>query len=381
MQEVFIKEITNKDIQTELQQIGFDEEYRIVASDKFRYKNFKIYNLAPAQANIIKQTALSVGADCAIHKEVIRGNLELSNAILGGSVSQIKKISEKLKFQPFKLGEIGENIYKQSLAQRSGKTKLAGILNITPDSFSDGGKYFGSKEKITSANEHLLQMIEDGADIIDIGAESTRPYSEPVSAEEQIERLKPILNFIQKENIKTPISIDTRSSEVADYVLNNGANIINDISGFNYDRKIADIIAKHKADVIIQHTKGSPENMQDKPFYTNVVEEVYLSLKNKREYAKSLGIEKIITDVGIGFGKLKEHNFELLDRIEEFYSLNCPIMVGISRKSLLGISDNDNDLKDSLSLALSYPLMQKGVDYLRVHNVKLHKALLNTLNA
>ncbi len=377
MQEVFIKEIKNKNIQTELQQIGFDEEYRIIASDKFRYKNFKIYNLSPAQANIIKQTALSVGADCATHKEVIRGNIELSNAILGGSISQIKKISEKLKFQPFKLGEIGENIYKQSITQRLAITKLAGVLNITPDSFSDGGKYFGSKEKITSAQEHLLQMIEDGADIIDIGAESTRPYSEAVPAEEQIERLKPILNFIQKENIKTPISIDTRSSDVADFALNNGANIINDTSGFNYDRKIADIVAKYKARVILQHTKGLPENMQDKPFYTNVVEEVYISLKNKIDYAKSLGIEDIIADIGIGFGKLKEHNFELLDRIEEFYSLNCPIMAGISRKSLLGIKENDNDLKDSMSAALSYPLIKKGIDYLRVHNVKLHRTLID----
>ena len=113
MKEVFIKEITNKNIQTELQQIGFDEEYRAVASEKYKYKNFKIYNLSPAQANIIKQTALTVGADCATHKEVIRGNIEFSNAIIGGSISQIKKISERLKDQPFKVGELVNNLYKQ----------------------------------------------------------------------------------------------------------------------------------------------------------------------------------------------------------------------------------------------------------------------------
>ena len=137
------------------------------------------------------------------------------------------------------------------------------------------------------------------------------------------------------------------------------------------------MIAKYNSCVVIQHSKGMPENMQDRPFYINVVEEVYFSLKNKIEYAKSLGITNVIVDVGIGFGKLKEHNYELLDRIEEFYSLDSPIMVGISRKSLLGITEDNNELKDSLSLALSYPLIQKGVDYLRIHNVKMHKALIN----
>ena len=376
MQDFFIREITNKNIETELQQIGFDEGYHTIAADKFKYKNFKIYNLSPAQANIIKQTALTAGADCATHREVIRGNIELSDAILGGSISEIRKISEKLKNQPFKLGEIGKELCKQAITERNVKTKLAGILNVTPDSFSDGGKYI----KPINAQKHLIQMIEDGADIVDIGAESTRPYSSAVSPEEQIERLKPILKFIQDENIKTTISIDTRSSAVAEFVLDNGATVINDVSGFNYDIKLPNVIAKYNAGIILQHSKGNPENMQNKPDYINVVEEVYLSLKNKIEYAKSLGIKNIIADIGIGFGKSKEHNFELLNRIEEFFSLNCPVMVGISRKSLLGVTNNDNDLKDSLSLALSYPLIQKGVDFLRVHNVKLHNSLLNTLN-
>ena len=376
MQKSFIKELTNTDIQTELQQIGFDEGYRFAASDKFKYKNFKIYNLTPAQANIIKQTSLTVGADCATHREVIRGKIELSNAILGGSISQIKKISEKLKNQPFKLGEIGKDLYYQAIKEQNVKTKFAGILNITPDSFSDGGKYI----KPIDAEKHLIQLIEDGADTIDIGAESTKPGAKEVEPAEQIERLKPILNFIQKENIKIPISIDTRSSVVAEFVLDNGISIINDVSGFDYDGRMADVISKYHSGVILQHSKGTPENMQDKPVYKNVVEEVYLSLKNKIEYAKSLGIENIIADVGIGFGKTKENNYELIDRIEEFYSLDCPIMVGVSRKSLLGIKNNDNELKDTLTLVLSYPLIKKGVDYLRVHNVKLHKTLINSLN-
>lgn len=365
--------LSETDIESELENIGFDSSYKKTASDKFIYKNIKIFDLTCAQINILKQTALSVGADCASHRDVITGNIEKSNAILGGSYSQIKKIAEKLKSQPFSLNYLAENLIKE-LEQSPKKTKLVGILNVTPDSFSDGGKYI----EPASAIKHACQLIEDGADIIDIGAESTRPFSEGVSADEQIRRLKPVLNELKNIDFPLPISIDTRSSEVADFALNNGASIINDVSGLDYDSKMVDIISKYGAKVIIQHSKGNPENMQINPKYDNVVEEVYLNLSNKIAYAKSKGIaeENIIADIGIGFGKTKEDNFKLLERIEDFKSLNLPLMVGLSRKSLLGVPDDDNALKDALSAALSYPLMRKGVDYLRVHNVKIHKQLL-----
>ena len=375
MADFVLKTITSCNIEKELYQIGFDEGYRYAASDKFRYLNIKIFNLTFAQANILKQTALSVGADCATHRDVITGKADFSDVILGGSYSQLKKITDKLKKQPFSLSKLSEQINYLIKDEKTIKTKLAGILNVTPDSFSDGGKYIEPAD----AQKHLMQMIEEGADIIDIGAESTRPYSIAVSHEEQIRRLKPVMNFIQKENIRIPISIDTRSAIVADYALNNGAEIINDVSGFEYDENLANIVSQYNASVIIQHTKGSPENMQDNPGYNNLIDEIYLSLKNKIEYAKSIGIKNIIIDPGIGFGKTREDNFEILNRIEEFYPLSCPVMVGVSRKSLLGVKEDNNDLKDSLSLAVSYPLIQKGVDYLRVHNVKLHKNLINSL--
>ncbi len=369
MKDFVVKEIVAHDMVSELAKIGFDSAYKFKASDKYRYKNLKIFDLTPAEANILKQTALICGADCAVHREVITGKIELSNAILGGSFSELKKIAEKLKKQPFSLGILGDKILEQ-LSLTNQKTKLVGILNITPDSFSDGGKYFDNK----SACEHLYQLIEDGADIIDIGAESTKPFAEAVSAEVQIERLAPILKEIK--NIDIPISIDTRSSEVAKFALEAGAKIINDVSGMDFDPLIADAAAEYGAEIIIQHSCGNTEN---KPVYNDVVEDVYLSLLQKSEFAKSKGIKNIILDVGIGFGKTREDNFKLLDRIEEFHSLNLPLMVGISRKSLLGIQENNNDLKDALTLALSYPLIQKGVEYLRVHNVKLHKQLLNSV--
>ncbi len=375
MKEFKVMNLSERDIETELEKIGFDSSYKKVASDKFRYKNIKIFDLTSAQVNILKQTALSVGADCASHRDVITGSVEKSDAILGGSYSQIKKIAEKLQSQPFSLSCLAEVILKELEATKT-KTKLVGILNVTPDSFSDGGKYYEPKLAI----EHAYKIAEDGADIIDIGAETTKPFSTEVSAEEQIRRLKPVLNGLTDINI--PISIDTRSSEVADFALNNGAKIINDVSGMDYDSHMVDIVAKYNATVIIQHSKGTPETMQINPTYKDVVEEVYLNLLNKINYAKSkgVGVNNIIADVGIGFGKTREDNYKLLERIEDFKSLQVPLMVGLSRKSLLGVKESDNELKDALTIAVSYPLIQKGVEYLRVHNVMLHKRLLDLTN-
>ena len=178
------------DIKNELKQVGFDKSYIHKAVDKFDYKNIKIYSLTPAQANILKQTAISVGADCATHREVITGKIETSNCILGASKSQIKKIAEKLKHQPFKLKELGELLLKENNSEH--KVKLVGILNITDNSFSDGGLY----NDFEKAKEHLLQMINDGADIIDIGAESTKPYSSPISDNDQLEKLLPIIAIL-----------------------------------------------------------------------------------------------------------------------------------------------------------------------------------------
>ena len=371
MEKFILKHVVPESVFEELHHIGFDEGYRFAAKDKFKYKNIKVYNLTVAQANILKQTALSVGADCATNKDVVTGKADLSDVILCGSYSQLTKIAEKLNFQPFRLGILGKQII-DSVKERNADTKLAGILNVTPDSFSDGGMYYDSKNAVN----HLMELIEDGADIVDIGAESTRPNFIPISAQEQITRLKPVLNFIQKENINIPLSVDTRSSVVADFALNNGVSVINDVSGFDYDSKMPKIISGYKAGVIIQHSQGNSQTMQNDQNYNNLIDDIFLSLKSKKNLAEENGIKNIIIDPGIGFGKTKEQNFEILNRIEEFYALNCPVMVGVSRKSLLGVREDNNELKDALSLAISYPLIKKKIDYLRVHNVKLHKHIV-----
>lgn len=380
MHDFILREIKNTDIEKEIKNIGFDKSYTHKAKEKFEYKNIKIYSLSPAMANILKQTAISVGCDCATHREVITGKIESSNCILGGSISQIKKIAEKLKFQPFGLKELGQNLENScSLLAEGSKskissreTKLVGILNLTPNSFSDGGMY----NDLDKAKEHLLELISDGADIIDIGAESTKPYSEPVSAKAQLEKLLPIIDFAKN---KIPISIDTRSAIVAEESINAGANIINDVSGFDYDKKLVDVIAKYNIPIIIQHSKGTPETMQDSPEYKNLMEEIFLNLREKIQFAHSKGIENIIIDPGIGFGKSRENNFEIIKRIEELKSLNCPIMLGISRKSLLNMPQADNFTKDIYTTALNTLAIEKKVNYIRIHNVKMHKTLISLL--
>ena len=372
MKDFVIKEIINANLEEEIKAIGFENSYAQFVTDKYEYKTLKIFSLTAPQANILKQTALSFGADCATHREVITGKIDTADCILGGSVSTLKKIAEKLENQPFGLNFLKSAILKQLEHKSPHKTQLVGILNLTTNSFSDGGQYWNFED----AKEKFLSLIADGADIIDIGAESTKPFSQPVSAKNQLEKLLPILDFARNKNIK--ISIDTRSSVVAQEVLKHGDYIINDVSGLEFDKDMAKIIAQSNATVVIQHSKGTPDSMQNNPTYKNLTDEIFLDLKNKTDFAKNSGIENIIIDVGIGFGKTQSHNIELIKRIGEFKSLGYPIMLGTSRKSFLGITSEDNELKDALTLGYNALAINAKVDYLRVHNVKLHKEFLNS---
>lgn len=379
MHDFLVKKLSNTNIEQELINIGFDKTYTHTAKDKFEYINFKIFNLTPAQANIIKQTAISVGADCGTHREVITGKIKNSNCILGGSLSQIKKISEKLQRQPFGLKILGQILEEKTKIKLPEKTQLMGVLNVTTNSFSDGGDFYDFDKSI----EHLKQLIDDGADIIDIGAESTKPYSKPVSSNDQLKKLEPILNYIKTQHIKTPISIDTRSSVVAKRCIELGADIINDVSGFDFDNNMVNVLAQNpNTKIVIQHSQGSPEIMQNNPTYSNLMDEIYTKLKNKVDFAINNGIkiENIIIDPGIGFGKTKEDNFEILRRWKELKTIGCPVLIGISRKSLLDMPQATNEEKDIYTLALDSILMNENIDIIRVHNVKMHKKISSILN-
>lgn len=248
-----------------------------------------------------------------------------------------------------------------------------GIVNVTPDSFSDGGEHFLSEAAIS----HALRLIDDGADLLDIGGESSRPGAEPVSADEELKRVIPVIEGIRKQNTEIPISIDTLKYSVAEAALQAGATIINDISGLEYDVRIANLAAKYKAEMILMHMQGTPRSMQDNPQYRNVVTEVLQNLKDKVRLAKSFGVKKIMADVGIGFGKTAEHNWTLLKNHKRFAELGVPMVLGISRKSFIGKTlgiENPKE-RDAATAMIHALLIESGVDIIRVHNVELLQQL------
>ncbi len=248
------------------------------------------------------------------------------------------------------------------------QTLIMGILNLTPDSFSDGGKY----NDLDSAVERAVEIEKAGADIIDIGAESSRPGSERISEEEEINRLIPILERIV-EATGIPISIDTYKSSVAEEALERGASIINDISGLQYDRDMAAAAAKYSAPVVIMHIQGRPETMQDNPHYQNLVFEIKKYLWDGIQLAREAGIseEQIIIDPGIGFGKKQIHNLQILNRLESFEELGYPILIGTSRKSLIKYVNKDEvDGRLFGTAATASASILGGANILRVHDVK-----------
>jgi len=244
-----------------------------------------------------------------------------------------------------------------------------GILNITPDSFSDGGKYLNKKKALI----HATNLINSGADIIDIGGESSRPGALPITIDEEKNRVIPIISDLRKENPDILISVDTCKSEVAEEAIEVGADIINDISGLKNDIKMSNVIQKNKTPVIIMHMKGLPKNMQKNISYNNFIEDILNFFKERLKYAKLHNIKKdqIILDPGIGFGKTLDQNFILLKNIDIICALGYPVLIGTSRKSFLGKTlglDTDNILEGSIASNL-FALM-KGAKILRVHDVK-----------
>jgi dihydropteroate synthase len=249
----------------------------------------------------------------------------------------------------------------------SGRTLVMGVLNVTPDSFSDGGSFFSVEPAVVRA----MQLVEEGADIIDVGGESTRPGSSPVPPAEQIRRVIPVIERIARE-INVPVSIDTMSAQVAEAALTAGARIVNDLSALRFDPPMAGVAAKAGVPVILAHMQGSPATMQESPYYENAVGEVKAFLRERMEAAVEAGIdrERIILDVGIGFGKRLEDNLALISRIEEFLDLGRPILVGHSRKGFIGkIINLPVTRRDEATLVISTFLAERGVHMLRVHDV------------
>jgi dihydropteroate synthase len=251
----------------------------------------------------------------------------------------------------------------------SKKTYIMGILNVTPDSFADGGLYFDK----SSAIERAYQIVEEGADIIDIGGESTRPGSEPISIEEELRRTIPVIEAIAGK-IKVPISIDTYKSEVAKAALDVGASMVNDISGLRFDPKMPEVVSEYKVPVVIMHIRGNPKDMQQDPVYEALIPEItdYFRMGMKIATQTGTSEDKIIIDPGIGFGKTSEHNLEIINNLREFTPFEKPILVGLSRKAFIGKILGDASPTERLegtAAAVSISIIN-GANIVRVHDVK-----------
>jgi len=258
------------------------------------------------------------------------------------------------------------------------ETLVMGIVNVTPDSFSDGGKFFSPEVAIS----HASKLITQGADIIDIGGESTRPGAEQVSESEELKRVIPVIEQIRTDNPTILISIDTTKASVAKHAVEAGADIINDVSGLSFDNNMISIVESFNIPVVIMHMKGNPKNMQLNPKYKDIVNEILDFFKMKIKIAIQSGINRsmIILDPGIGFGKTVEHNFELLSRLNEFNVLELPIMIGPSRKSFIGITLDlpPEDRVEGTAAAVSAGVMN-GASIVRVHDVKSMKRVVRII--
>ncbi len=373
--------LTVADIKKEMAKIGVDPYGIKLMAGKADLLVIKIESIDHRAANILKQEMLSLGGETACSRGVMSLQQGKAPILLLGTPAQYRKLIFKLMYQPFGLKEFSAHLKTtiDNYFQKIKKVQIMGILNVTPDSFFDGGKYFASELAVSRA----LEMIKEGADIIDIGGESSRPGSTPVSVQEELARILPIVKALTKKT-KVPISIDTYKSEVANTCLAQGACIINDISALRFDRRMAKAAVKYKAKVVLMHMQGTPRRMQKDPHYHDVVSEVFQFLEERIQYAASQGLARgnLIIDPGIGFGKTLKHNLALLQKLSEFRSLGVPILLGVSRKSMIGnILGNDPDKRLTGSLAAAAWGYLQGANILRVHDVHATKELLKVLEA
>ncbi len=359
-------------------QIGSTDEGSKILKDKMELNFFYLKDIKNPATLILKQDALSIGADLVVHKDTILCKNKTSNALLIATNAQLKKLSKKELSQPFGLKEFAKEILKYSKTPKNKAIKIMGVVNANEDSFFEGSRFRGSE-----AIKHIKKMIKDGANIIDIGGVSSRPGSEPVSEDEELKRVKPIIDEIYKEKLyeKVDFSLDSYSPKCLEYALERGFSIANDITALSND-KVAKIVAKYNAKVVLMHKKGTPKDMQKNPTYDDVLLEVYEFFQKRIEKAKSFGIDDIVLDVGIGFGKTLKHNLLLLKHLEYFLSLGYPLLVGASRKSMIDMI-TPSEVKDRLpgTLTIHLKAIQNGASIIRCHDVKEHYQALKVEEA
>jgi dihydropteroate synthase len=377
----------------EMGKVGVDPTGMKLMKGKTLHYNLKVEGIDPRTANLLKQEMLSIGGDAALDRRGLDCTSSSTAALLMGTEKQFQKLFSKLEqypgLHPFgqSLREILRNLSRAHYTIRCRKrtftlgkrTLLMGVLNVTPDSFSDGGLFFDKEKAIARG----LKMIEEGADFIDIGGESTRPGSKPLGLDEELRRVIPVIESLAKE-VDVPISIDTYKSTVATKAIEAGAQIINDISGLQLDPSLSQVAAKEDVPLVLMHIRGTPETMQKNIHYESIFSEIIQYLKGSIHRAESSGVdpEQIIVDPGIGFGKTAGDNLLILKNLQEFKILGKPLLLGTSRKSFIGKILNA-DVNDRLEGTLSSIVVGvlNGAHIIRCHDVLQAKRAITIADA
>lgn len=363
-----IYKVSLNDAKEFLSQLGCDKGGIGIMAKKIQVHTLFIKNLHVGAANILKQDALSIGADLAVPHGVIVAKEKYVNALLIGTTKHFETLARKELAQPFGLKTLALNL-KSYLKQEKLPTKIMGVLNANEDSFYQNSRFSSSQ-----ASFRIEQMIEDKADIIDIGGVSSKPGSIYAGEDEELKRVKDIIDTIYKNRYfeKVDFSIDSYSPKTIKYALDNGFKIINDITGLQND-EVCGLAASYKSKVVIMHMQNNPENMQKEPFYEDVILEVDNFFKERIEKAKSFGIEDIVLDVGIGFGKNLEHNLKLLKNLENFKHFGYELLLGASRKSMIDkITPTTIQNRLPGTLAIHLEGLRNGASIIRCHDVKEH---------
>ena len=356
-----------------LTQLGVDGGGIDILASKMKHYIIHIKELHVGGANILKQDALSIGADLAVPRGTVIASTKTVDCILIATQKQLRILSKKELAQPFGLKELANKLREISKVKNPDNVEIMGIINANEDSFFNGSRFKGEH-----AVKRLDKMIEDGADIIDIGGVSSRPNAPKVSAEDELRRVRPILDSIKQNRIydRIKFSIDSFEPNVVSYALDCGFTIVNDITGLEND-EVCKLCASYGATAVIMHMNGTPQTMQDAPTYSGVVNDVYDFLEQRVLKAESFGVKDIVIDVGIGFGKTLEHNLALVKHLENFLTLNKAILVGASRKSMID-KIYPSSVEDRLpgTLAIHLEAVRNGASILRVHDVHEHAQAL-----
>jgi len=383
---------TDDEIAAEMARVNAEEAGIRHMLPKSRHYLVKLERVRRPIVHILKETFLSNGGDAVVNRDVITARIEHSDVILTGTRKQFQRALLSLREQGFGCDALAAEVeaairhfdstpsvpssetfadprLRRTFELIGIRTLVMGILNVTPDSFSDGGRY----AEPSAAVDHAYEMAANGADIIDIGGQSTRPGSEPVPIHEETDRVLPVVQELAP-NLDIPISIDTYRAEVAEAALNAGALIVNDISGATFDAQMPELLARRQCPAVIMHILGTPKNMQSNPEYQDVMADICRFLRGRLEALAEAGVDEklLIVDPGIGFGKAVEHNLEILRRLAELRSIGRPILVGTSRKATIGqvlggLMPGDRLEGTAATVALS---IANGADIVRVHDVR-----------